>query len=89
MRIDSNLNSGGVDGSVSPKRTPSAAQHDAEGVSFSSTDALDTSIKSAPDSRADAVSRARTLINDPQYPSPEVLRGVSNILAVNLGSGGE
>lgn len=37
-----------------------------------------------PDSRAAEVERARQLLEDPDYPSPEVMRQVARILAARL-----
>ena len=37
-----------------------------------------------PEVRADAVARARALVQDPSYPSPEILRRVAFLLAGKL-----
>jgi hypothetical protein len=89
MRINSNLNSGGVDGPVPPNRSVPAAPSTPATSSFAATDALDTAVKSAPDTRASAVSNAKMLIGDVQYPPLDVIRGFSRLLAINLNSEGE
>jgi hypothetical protein len=86
MRVDPNLNPGGVDGTVAPKRPARSAPAAVEPASFAGADALDTSMLNAPDSRPAAVDRARALIQDANYPPPEVLRGVANLLATKLAS---
>ena len=89
MRINANLNASAVDGSLPTKRPAPATPSAAEGVSFSAADALDASMKNAPDVRAGSVELAKRLINDPQYPSPGVLQGVANTLAKGILSSGE
>ena len=89
MRIDSNLNSRGVDGSIPPKRTSSVSRRTTDRTSFAGTDALDTSLKIAPDSRAIEVENARALIANPDYPPAEIIRNISTLLAAKLKSGEE
>ncbi len=88
MRIDSNFNSGGVDGPGPSRRSAAGSRRNVDKASFAGTDALDTSMRVAPDVRAVAVENAKALIADSSYPSPEVTRGIAKLLAVNL-SGGE
>ena len=89
MRIDPNLNPNGVDGTVGPKRSARPAPAAADPTSFARADALNTSIQTVPDSRTEAVDRARSLIRDANYPPPEVLRSVANLLANNIPSDGQ
>lgn len=87
MNINSNFSTNGVTGPSSTKtavkRTTAPA---ASGVSLEGTSALEASLRAIPDVRPEAVDRARTLINDPTYPSQAVLKQISNFLAKNLTS---
>jgi hypothetical protein len=89
MRINTNFAANGVDATLSPRPAASAAPRATDGASFAGADALDTSMSMSPDSRPEAVDRAKALINDPNYPSPEVLRGVANLLAATTTPVGE
>lgn len=84
MEINTNLNLGGVNGANPSGRTASAVKPAGSGVSFDSSEALDKALKGLPDSRLDAVERARALVNDPNYPSSDTLKKLSQFLAVNL-----
>jgi hypothetical protein len=66
----------------SPK-SPAVAQETATG-SFDGASALESALGSVPDVRPEAVSRARELIADTTYPSPQTLRKVSDFLAKKL-----
>ena len=89
MRINSNLNSGGVDGTVAPKRPAPTAPAAADPASFAAANALDNSMQTEPDSRPEAVDRAQALVRDASYPPPEVLGSVADLLAKNITSSGE
>ena len=41
-------------------------------------------LRNIPEVRASAVARARALVQDPSYPSPEILRRVASLLAGKL-----
>ncbi len=84
MEINTNLNTGGVSGANPPGRPASPARPAGNGVSFASSEALDKALKSLPDSRQDAVERAKALVNDPSYPSSDTLKKLSQFLAANL-----
>jgi len=86
MKIHSNINTGGVQGPTPPQRPASPATPEGDGVSFNSSAALDSTLKSLPDSRPEAVERARTLVADPAYPTPEIIQKLSRHLAEHLAS---
>ncbi len=83
MEVNTNLGMSGVGGPVPPKRTTRTAGKAPEAASFANSTALEKALKSTPDSRPEAVARARALINDAAYPSPETLKKISTLLAEN------
>ncbi len=89
MKINPNTNPVRIDGAQSPKSAASAKQPVAEADAFAGSAAVNSALRSAPDSRPEAVNRARALINDPSYPGPEILRNVSQLLAGQIGGPNE
>ncbi len=51
---------------------------------FLETDALNQSLQQVPDVRQDAVDRARTLVQDSQYPPLSVLQDIAALLSEHL-----
>ncbi len=47
---------------------------------------MDAALKSLPDSRPEAVERAKQLISDPSYPSQDMVKQLSQFLTANLKS---
>ena len=86
MEINSNIKAGGVQGPTSPQRPASPAKPAGDGVSFDNSAALESALKSLPDSRPEAVERAKALVADPAYPTPEMLQKLSRHLAEHLAS---
>ena len=72
-----------------PNRPTPAAKPAAGAESFASSSALEETLRNLPDSRPEAVARAAALLTDPNYPSPDTLRQVANLLARNLMSASE
>jgi len=89
MKINPNTNPVRVDGAQPPKPAVSAKLPAAETDAFAGSAAVNSALRNSPDSRPDAVSRARTLINDASYPGPETLRKVSQLLADQIGGPNE
>jgi hypothetical protein len=89
MKINPNTNPVRVDGAQPPKPAASAKLPAAEVDSFAGSTAVNSALRSSPDSRPEAVDRARGLINDPAYPGPETLRKVSQLLASQIDSPNE
>ncbi len=83
LQINNNMKVGGVNGVISAKRSPAAVRTSATDP-FASSTALEGALKSLPDSRADAVDRAKQLINDPSYPSADMIKKLSSFLADKL-----
>jgi hypothetical protein len=86
MKINPNANPLRVEGSQIPKPAASASLPAAEAPSFAGSAAVNSALSSTPDSRPDAVERARALINDPAYPGTETLRKISQLLAGQIGN---
>jgi hypothetical protein len=85
MKINPNTNPVRVEGGQPPKAAAVAKQPETEAASFAGSAAVNGALGSTPDSRPEAVARARTLINDPSYPDSETLRKVSQLLADKIG----
>jgi hypothetical protein len=87
MEIKTRLEVAGMDGAVPPQRAvPPAVAAPRDGASFTDFTHLETALKNLPDSRPEAVGRAKQLITDVEYPSPELIAKLANLLASNVGS---
>jgi hypothetical protein len=86
MKINPNANPLSVEGAQLPKPAAPASLPAADAPSFAGSAAVNSALSSTPDSRPEAVDRAKALINDSAYPGPEVLRKVSQLLASQIGS---
>lgn len=53
---------------------------------FTETEALQKSLASTPEVRADVVDRARSLANNPNYPPEEIVRRLSQLFAAEFSS---
>jgi hypothetical protein len=83
MRIDANselARAAKIQATVPPRKTPTTPDM----VDLGKTDALNATLKAAPDVRAEQVARAKVLIQDPGYPSAEVVDRVAKVLARNI-----
>jgi hypothetical protein len=89
MKINPNTNPVRVDGAQPPKPAASAKVPATEADAFAGSAAVNSALRNSPDSRPEAVDRARTLINDPSYPGPETLQKISQLLAGQIGSPNE
>lgn len=86
MEINPNRN---VDGpanvGASPVKARSAQRADAEEeTQFTQSLSLDSALDKTPDTRADVVARAETLVSSSEYPPPEMIKRIANLLAANL-----
>jgi hypothetical protein len=84
MEINTNLSSTGVNGAATPPRSTPASAMLSDRVSLTNSSALEQSLANSPASRPDMVERAKSLIADPTYPSPDILSAVSRQLATAL-----
>ncbi len=86
MEIDANMNLGAVNGLPPATRSATGAKPVAESDSFTGSTALETALKTTPDTRAEAVARGRALVSDSNYPSPNDIKKLSGFLASQLQS---
>lgn len=61
-----------------------AAQAAEDEVAFENSRALTTALQNTPESRDDVVQRATELVGDVNYPPPETIRMISNLLALQM-----
>jgi hypothetical protein len=84
MEINTNLSSTGVNGAELSRRSSPAPAMLSDQVSLSNSSALEQTLANTPASRPEMVERAKSLIADPSYPSPDTLSAVSRQLASAL-----
>lgn len=53
-------------------------------IALENTRALTKALKDTPESRDDVVRRATELVGDVNYPPPETIRMISNLLAIQM-----
>ena len=61
-----------------------AAQAVEDEVAFENSRALSAALQNTPESRDDVVRRATALVGDVNYPPPETIRMISNLLALQM-----
>lgn len=71
--------------SSAPKKAAAAG----DSAVFRQADSLATQLEGEPSVRSEAVRRAASLISQPSWPPPAVLREVSSLLAGHLDRGAE
>lgn len=84
MEINSHLNAGGVARTPSSQPVVQGAKAANDNATFENAAALENSLRNAPDTRDDVVAMAKELVNSVEYPPPETIRKLSNLLAINL-----
>jgi hypothetical protein len=84
MEINTNMNVSGVNGLLPPGRSAAAAKTAADTASFTTSAGMEAALTGLPESRPEAVDRAQQLINDPGYPSSEIMKQLSQFLAPQL-----
>jgi hypothetical protein len=86
MEINTNMNVSGVNGLIPPGRSAAAAKTAPDTASFTRSAGLEAALKGLPESRPEAVTQAKQLINDPGYPSSDMIKQLSQFLAPQLNS---
>jgi hypothetical protein len=82
MRIERNhANTPAADG-VKPN-TPAASTLSPSVSGFEASQRLNKALTNMPEVRANEVARAKALVADPNYPSPEQMEKVAGVLAAN------
>jgi hypothetical protein len=89
MKINSNMNVSGVNGLIPPGRSAAAAKTVSDTASFTGSAGVEAALAGLPESRPEAVALAKQLINDPGYPSSEMVKQLSQFLAPKLNSENE
>ncbi len=57
---------------------------ESEHVTFDRTEALNADYQEVPESRVEAVSKAKELVERTNYPPPEAIQRIANLLAMHL-----
>ena len=85
MEVNPNISAGAVQKvTAKPVATTSAKAAVTDSASFGRTDAVSSGLQQIPDVRADAVAKARSLLNDDNYPPQVVLNAISKLIATKL-----
>src|SRR5271163_838484 len=84
MEKDSNFSAARGNGASSAKRSTRSLKALSDEMSSSPSPALQQSLQYLPDSRPEAVARARKLIADPDYPSQPTQQILARHLATQL-----
>jgi hypothetical protein len=84
MEINPNRNVDPVIPAAGPAKARATAPTQANGTSFDQSAGLDSALAATPDSRPEVVSRAESLVASSNYPPPEMINRIANLLAANL-----
>jgi hypothetical protein len=84
METDSNYKVGRSNGAAPARRFVPTAKANSEEQLLANWPVLQQKLQNLPDSRPEAVARAKQLIADPDYPPPEALEIMAQQLALRL-----
>ncbi|HVM59863.1 MAG TPA: hypothetical protein VMV72_03270 [Verrucomicrobiae bacterium] len=85
MEVNSNAGTSPVQGvTARTPVTPSTKPQGSDSASFQGADAVNSALQQIPDVRPEAVTRARTLITNSQYPTESVIQSISRLFAARL-----
>jgi len=84
METDSNFKVARSNGASAAKRFVPTAKADPEEKLLAKWPVLQQTLQSLPNTRPEAVARARQLIADPGYPPPEMLQSMAEQFALYL-----
>ncbi len=89
MQVNPNHNIG----PVYPQRAAAASTpgnvQSGDQAQFGGSDALNEALSQIPDSRPEVVENAKSLIADVNYPPPETIRKLSQLLAIGISAAQE
>ncbi len=84
MQINSNNYTGNVARVAYVSNSGKAGAPKGDRVQFDQTASLEKALKETPDVRPDVIDRAKDLVANPNYPPPEVIKRISNLLAIHV-----
>ena len=85
MRVNTNSEASAV--LATPGRTTAPEPRlEQDKQAFTTTESLNRSFEQTPEVRADKVAEAKALIEDGSYPPAVIIRKISALLAIKLGS---
>jgi hypothetical protein len=85
MEIKPNYQAASVDPTQLSKPAARPASAESRSVDFSSSERLEENLRNLPEVRPEVVQRGRELVADVNYPPPEGIRRISQLLAINFG----
>jgi hypothetical protein len=84
MEIKPNYQAASVDPTQAGRPAAKPAKSDDQSVDFSGSQRLEENLRNLPDVRPEVVQRGRELVSDSNYPPPEGIRRISQLLAINF-----
>jgi hypothetical protein len=84
MQIDPNISVGPVARMDSRSPTVAKPATDTDQAAFAQSQALEIEYNNTPDVRMDQVEKAVTLVGRVDYPPPQVIRRLANLLAMSI-----
>ena len=85
MRIQPNREASGTAPLASQRtKSPQAPTIGQDKLALNNSHQLESALRRSPDLRADKIAQAKSLVQDPAYPSADVIREVSKRLADSL-----
>jgi hypothetical protein len=84
MEIKPNYQAASVDPTQAGRPAAKPTQSEDRSVDFSSSNRLEENLRNLPDVRPEVVQRGRELAADSNYPPPEGIRRISQLLAINF-----
>jgi len=82
MRIENKSHTQPVEQSTQTQRARKPRPQENDRTEFHAADSLRQALDAEPDVRADVVQRGRQLVADADYPPPEIIRRIANLLAL-------
>lgn len=84
MQVDPKNTTGAVTRVDTSQPVARKSRVESEHVTFDSSDAIDSEYQQVPDTRVDAVSRAKELVAQTHYPPAEIMKRIASLLAMHM-----
>ncbi|MBL9137224.1 MAG: hypothetical protein JNK85_15230 [Verrucomicrobiales bacterium] len=84
MEVQSNHPAGGINPASTVRTEARRTKEPTEQVNFAQSAAVEQALQKTPEIRTEAVDRAKALVGSINYPPPETIRRLSNLLAMHL-----